>query len=221
MSAATDAVIAAHPLFRGLDADGLRRALEFFSAAEMQYRRDEPLNRFLHPLEHFGLVLEGSVQVQMDDIDGELIIMATVEAGETFGESLCFLGVEAPVYIRAVSDARVLWMDTRRLRACGGRDAFECMMSDRFTAMLASRALAMNDRIQVLSKKSLRAKLATFFSQCVQRLGSRFELPLNRADMAAYLGTERSALSRELSNMRRDGLIDFEKNRFVIKTKTD
>ena len=34
--------------------------------------------------------------------------------------------------------------------------------------------------------------------------------------MAAYLGVDRSALSRELSRMRQEGLITYQKNHFVL-----
>ena len=41
-------------------------------------------------------------------------------------------------------------------------------------------------------------------------------IPMNRNEMAEYLNIERSALSRELSCMKRDGLIDYHNNRFQI-----
>ena len=76
----------------------------------------------------------------------------------------------------------------------------------------------MNDRIQILSKLSIRDKLITFFSQYSNRYGSQeFEIPFDRNDMATYLGVNRSALSRELAHMREEGIIDFHKNQFQIK----
>jgi CRP-like cAMP-binding protein len=87
--------------------------------------------------------------------------------------------------------------------------------------MLAGRTLAMNDRIQILSRPTLRGRLVTFFSQYVRRAGKCFAIPFDRADMAAYLGTDRSALSRELSRMQREGLLRFRKNRFEILRTMD
>ena len=170
-------------------------------------------------MESFGLVLEGTIQVYMDDIDGNHMIMATVTAGSTFGESLCFLRRESPVYIRSVTDSKVLWLSTDRIKNPGGSpDSRDISLSTRFTAMLANRALNMNDRIQILSKLSIRDKLVTFFSQYSSQCASdSFTVPFDREDMAAYLGVNRSALSRELGRMRDEGIIDFQKNRFVIK----
>lgn len=82
--------------------------------------------------------------------------------------------------------------------------------------MLSQKTLSMNDRIQVLSKPTLREKLMTLLTQYSTREGKNFNLPFDRNTMAAYLGVNRSALSRELSKMREEGRIDFYKNSFSI-----
>ncbi|MBQ2118632.1 MAG: winged helix-turn-helix domain-containing protein, partial [Clostridia bacterium] len=75
----------------------------------------------------------------------------------------------------------------------------------------------MNSRIQILSKLTLREKLLTFFSDQAKKSGAdTFSVPLDRKDMATYLGADRSALSRELSRMKREGLIDYYRNSFRI-----
>jgi CRP-like cAMP-binding protein len=43
-----------------------------------------------------------------------------------------------------------------------------------------------------------------------------FTVPFNRDDMAAFIGTNRSALSRELSRMKDEGLLDYYKNTFRL-----
>lgn len=211
------AVLSSCPLFSGLGEEALTRALSFFGARKVLFRRGEFLHRAGEPLTCFGLVLEGAVQVAGDDRDGNRMIMATVSPGETFGESLCFLGVrEAPVYITAAEDCAVLRLSPESLSRAGA-DPQEAEFSRRFTAMLAARTLRMNDRIQILSRLTLRGKLIAFFSDQAKKNGSdTFSIPLDRADMAAYLGADRSALSRELSRMKREGLIDYYRNSFRL-----
>mgnify|MGYP002736651878 FL=1 len=82
--------------------------------------------------------------------------------------------------------------------------------------MLTLKTLSMNDRIQILSKPTIRQKLMTLFSQYAAREGHMFNLPFDRSDMAVYLGVNRSALSRELSLMKKEGIIDFYKNSFSL-----
>lgn len=206
-----------HTLFSGLSAEELNRALEFFGAFECSYKKGEFLHQIGEPMRCFGLVLGGTVQVYMDEYDGQSMIMATVSEGATFGEAIAFLGTEAPIYICAVTDAQVLWLDPAGVKNAAPE---HCELVNRFIASFARRSLTMNDRIQLLSRLTLREKLKTFFSQEAARCGSdSFVIPFDRTDMAAYLGCDRSALSRELGNMRREGIIDFRKNKFTIIKK--
>lgn len=211
-------IIAGCPLFAGLEGEELEHALECFSAVKREYRKGEFLNRIGEAPEYFGLVLSGAVQVYTDDIDGHHMIMANVGAGETFGESLCYLRREAAVTICALEDSVVLRMRADRIRDLSVHaDPRDIMLAGRFTAMLAGRTLRMNERIQVLSRLTIRDKLRALFTQAVHENGSgRVRLSFGRNDMAAYLGVNRSALSRELGAMRREGLIDFYKNEFEI-----
>jgi CRP-like cAMP-binding protein len=60
-------------------------------------------------------------------------------------------------------------------------------------------------------------KLLEFFNIQIHMTHSKkFSIPYNREGLANYLCVDRSALSRELSNMRDEGLIDFQKNRFEV-----
>ena len=57
----------------------------------------------------------------------------------------------------------------------------------------------------------------SFLSGCADREGSNtFLIPFDRQQLADYLCADRSALSNELSKMKREGLIIFKKNKFRI-----
>lgn len=214
----TKDIILACPLFSGMDDGELREALNFFDAVPKKYKKGEFLQSVLAPFNRFGLVISGSIQVCCDDIDGYPMIMANVSEGDIFGESLCFTKAESPVYIRAVADSEVLTMTTAKIHSAALSDESSKKFTLRFTSILAQKALSMNDRIQILSKITLREKILTLLNQYRHRFCSNeFSLPFDRADMAIYLGADRSALSRELSKLRQEGIIDFKKNHFIIK----
>lgn len=214
----TSAVIKKCTMFDGMTNNELINALNFFCANVKEYQKGDFIQTILTPFENFGLVISGEVRVYMDDIDGDNMIMANVSIGETFGESLCLLKSESPVYIQAVTDAVILSMNTTKFH---GQYEDEKMRNEymfRFSSMLARRTLAMNDRIQVLSNKTLREKIITFLSQYRSKFSSlEFYIPFDRSSMAVYLGTDRASLSRELSKMKRDGIIDYRKNYFIIR----
>ena len=207
----------ANLLFAGLEGNLLCRQLEVMKAEKAQCGRGETLQAAGEPIRRFGIVLSGAVRVCVDDIEGNRMIMAEVAPGVSFGESLCFLKTkESPVYILAAEDSEVLWLSTDALFS-DPADAFLAELQRRFTAALAAKALTMNNRIQVLSRLSLRGKLTAYFTELAAAQGSDvIRLPMNREDTAAYIGVNRSALSRELARMKADGLIEYRKNEVRI-----
>lgn len=209
-------------LFRGLSDEEYAFALSFFAAEEKKYRRGTVLKQPGSGLKYFGYVISGTVQVYMDDINGNRMIMSTVKPGNTFGESLCWIGRDSFAYISVSSDAVILQMDCRNVCSSAPGNGTESdrrgtELSARFVSMLASRALSMNRRIQILSKLTIREKILTLLSEESENgKKSVIELSMNREDMAAFLGTNGSALSRELSKMKKEGILDYRKNVFRI-----
>lgn len=203
------------PLFAGLSDEEIEAALAFFDAKRAVYKKGDMVIKPASEVTRFGLVLSGVVQIMMDDIGGNHMIMATVARGQTFAESLCYRQeTVSPVYAVAAENTSLIWLRAAAVRNAGQAGA--CVYCQRFIQMLTEKTLAMNNRIQILSKASLRDKMLTLLSQYVSSHGRTFLLPFDRNVMAAYLGTNRSALSRELSRMRAEGIIDFHKNRFTV-----
>jgi len=204
-------------LFRGLSDGEFEKTFAILCAEYRTYGKGEILHLPCTELKKFGMVLSGVVQACMDDVDGNRMIMADVVPGVTFGEAICFLRLkESPVYIYASEAAEILWFSCDAFFT-ENPDPLTLRLQKQFSAMLAARTLSMNGRIQVLSKIRLRDKLITYFSQLSQvNREYAFTIPMSRDDLATYLGTNRSALSRELSQMKKEGLIDFHRSKVKI-----
>lgn len=81
--------------------------------------------------------------------------------------------------------------------------------------ILAQKNSLLNQKIEIISKRTLREKILCYFSY--QSRGSKaFYVPLNRESLANTLCADRSAVSNELSKMQKEGLIRYHKNYFEI-----
>ena len=78
--------------------------------------------------------------------------------------------------------------------------------------------LILNKKLQILSKRTTREKILEYLSNQKKALSldSNFEINLNRNEMADYLALDRSNISRELGKLKKEGIIDFEKNKFTL-----
>ena len=206
-------------LFSGISPTETDRLCTLLRAGERHYAKGSHLITAGDPIPAFALLLSGSVQVFMDDVDGNHIVMNNVEPGATFAEAMVCSGVtESPICAVAVQESTVLWFQGAALMdPVFFSDPLCARFGTNFIRTIAGRSLRFNDRVQVLSKKSIREKLITFFSQQIYQQKSRqIVLDMDRSALADYLGVERSALSRELSRMHRAGMIDYHKNQFTI-----
>lgn len=209
-------IIKRNRLFKDLSAEQLEYALGFFDAKERVFGKGSFFKKPGEKTSRFGLVLSGSLQVYMDEADGGRLVMASLGPGAVFGQAMVYLGKEEPVYIVATSEAKVLTMSAERV-CRASKDPRDALLSGRFTAMLAETTLSMNRRIQVLSKRTIREKLLAFFAEVPGfNEGKTVEITMDREDMAAYLGADRSALSRELSRLKAEGKIDYYRNVFRL-----
>ena len=83
--------------------------------------------------------------------------------------------------------------------------------------VIAAKNKQLMEKIEVVSKKTLREKILAYLSQQAQVQDTEyFELPLGRVEMAEYLCADRSALTRELNIMQDEGLIDYHRNTFRL-----
>lgn len=88
---------------------------------------------------------------------------------------------------------------------------------NRLLLLLSQLHMQTEYRLAILSRSGLRERIVVYLSmQAGRRQSASFTIPFSRDEMAAFLCVNRSALSHELSRMRREGLIDFRKNRFTL-----
>lgn len=73
----------------------------------------------------------------------------------------------------------------------------------------------LRQRLNCLTCTSLREKILLYLTQQTDGEGW-FEIPMGRSGLASYLFCDRTALCRELSRMKKEGLLDYRKNKFCI-----
>lgn len=128
-------------------------------------------------------------------------------------------GAVMTVSVMAEEDCTVLFLNVKRiLTTCSSACAHHSRIIRNLLSDLAAKNLAYNEKLTHITQRTTRAKLLSYFSAAARKSGSvEFDIPFSRQQMADYLSVERSGLSLELSRMRKEGLIDFHKNHFVLK----
>lgn len=102
--------------------------------------------------------------------------------------------------------------------AWGNKALFKC--NERMVSLIAFKNIKFMEKIEIISKKTLREKILTYLLQQAQILGGKyFTCPMGRTEMADYLCSNRSALFRQLTTMKEEGILDCDKNTFRLLHK--
>ena len=74
-----------------------------------------------------------------------------------------------------------------------------------------------HQKIEISSKRSTREKLTTYLMFQAKKAGSNsFDIPFNRQELADYLEVDRSGLSAQISQLRREGVLKSRRNHFEL-----
>ena len=170
-------------------------------------------------LGEIGVVLSGRVIIEMGDVWGNNSVLSSIGPGGVFAEAYaCVPGEPLMVNVTAAEDTQALLLNIRRaLEPCANVCPRHVRLVRNLLTLCSEKNLQLSRRVLHTGPKSIRKRLLSYFSECIKRTGSySFDIPYNRQQLADYLSVERSALSNELSLMRRDGLIRYEKNHFDV-----
>ena len=214
-------ILALCPLFFGIRQEEMGAMLSCLGAKQKSFSKGEIILGEGAPAELIGVVLSGMVQVVREDYFGNRSMMAKLGPAEMFAEAFALAGVEGmPVNVVAAENSEVMLIDVSRIsRPCAKACGFHQQMIYNLMRILALKNLACNQKIEVVSRRSTREKLMAYLLlQAKRAKKSTFLIPFDRQELADYLEVDRSGLSTEIGKLRREGVIDCEKNRFTIKT---
>ena len=214
-------ILAASPLFSGVTEDELDAMLTCLAAKTEQFPKDVFL---LHPgdkVKEIGMVLSGCALVVQEDVWGNRNILSRTAPGQTYAAAFaCAPSSVSNVNVVTETPTTVLFLNVKRLlTVCPSACAHHSRIIRNLLGELAEKNLRFSEKLTHMGQRTTRAKLMSYFSAEAQRRGSyEFDIPFSRQQLADYLGVERSGLSLELGKMRDEGLLDFHKSHFLLKT---
>lgn len=170
----------------------------------------------------FAMVLEGEVVIEHVDAFSSRHILAHVGPGDVFAETYAFLSDEImPVDAVTPDGADVLMLDrTGLFSPCMFSQEGRTVLLENFLEMSMRKNLVLSKRILYTTGKTIRSRLMCYLAdEMVRNHGQSFSIPFDRQELADYLSVDRSALSAEISKLRKEGVLMCRKNRFSIIMK--
>lgn len=207
------------PLFDNIEHESLLRMLVCLDAKVESFDKKYTIFAEGSPAKYIGIVLSGSAQIIQIDYYGNRSILSDIRPSEVFAEAFACAEVPSlPVSVIADDPCEVMLINCNHiLHTCANSCGFHQQLIFNLMKDLAAKTLMFHQRIEVTSKRSTREKLMTYLLLQAKKANSdQFDIPFDRQELADYLEVDRSGLSAEISKLRREGVIDCNKNHFVL-----
>jgi CRP/FNR family transcriptional regulator, dissimilatory nitrate respiration regulator len=210
-------VIRHSPLFRELDDASWQRVSALIRLVEK--KRGETIFSEGEPAHGFYMVESGTVKVFKLSPEGREQIIRIFSPGEHFGEAAVFSGGTFPASGASLTDCVLAYFPA------GDFYSLVRENPDIGLNMLGAMSRYLHHLVKVIEELSLKevpARLAKFLLEHALPPGElpngapQYLLPVNKGELALYLGTTAETLSRVLSRMKRRGIISEKKKTIVI-----
>lgn len=167
------------------------------------------------PCNSIGVILKGDVVIQSLDNNGRVLTIVNLGVGESFGGNLIFADQgKYPMTVSANNESIILHIYKDFIIELCQKDKIFLV---EFMRSISNKTILVSNKLNAVTMKSIREKIIDFLVQeyAIQQ-SLCIKLPFNRKDWAERLGIPRPSLSRELSKMKADKLIDYAKDWILI-----
>ena len=207
------------PLFFGITEQELMKMLSCFGAIVKKYEAGDMIIRQGDIVSKIYMILEGSVNIEKDSYWGRRIIVQKLNEYDNI--ALCLVAsrnTESTVSATCSKNATILALNFNKCSTmCTNACSHHVALIQNMFKILSRENIELLEKIENISQKSIRDKLLTYLSnERLKHKSPNFEINFNRQELADYLNIDRSAMSFELSKLKNEGIIDFEKNRFEL-----
>lgn len=204
-------------LFQGISEKNKVKLLYMFRANTFTFKKDTRILSTINDKNIIGFLISGYMQIIRTDYNGNVTIIEELEENSVFGTTISSLN-NYEYEIITKEDVKMYIINYEEImNAKNNETTYYNQFIKNLLEIITEKVIEKNERIAILSNKTIRDKLLQYFKIISEKNGSKIiYLNLNYSELANYLVVDRSAMSRELKNMREEGFIKCENKKITL-----
>ena len=195
-------------LFNKIESKDQKKLLKLLETSILKFKKDVTIFSNIQG-NIIGIILEGSAQIIRTDYNGNRTIIEELKEESVFGTAISSLYSDE-CQIITKEDTKVLLIDydliiTKENNNYSYYNQFVKNLLEITTNIIEEK----NDRIEILTKKTIRDKLLEYFRIYSKKRGTKIiYLPFTLTDFADYVYVDRSAMQRDLKYLKEEIFIE-------------
>ena len=176
------------------------------------------ITTYMEKRKQICILLSGKADLIRYDLKGNKDIIERFNQNDIFGEVFHNVNTNNELFVMATKDCEVLIFLYDDLRVkCKQNCSFHTTLVSSILELILNNTISQNTRIEILSKRSIREKLLSYFNILSNKSFSKnIALPFTLTSLADYLSVDRSAMMREIKNLMDEGFISKNGNRIKL-----
>ena len=158
-----------------------------------------------------GIIINGTANLEMYDYNGNRIILEKLDKNSIF--SNIFFNYKNEIIFNSLSNCEILFFKY---------DLFSNKIKNNIITfnlleMYLNKIKKLNIRLEILSKRSIKDKLLTYFLTLSNYKKHKvIVIPISYTDLADYLSVDRSAMMREIKKLKEEKYIKADGKKITI-----
>lgn len=197
-------------LFENISLKNKEKLFKIFRASTVKFTKGINIIDYMDRTNSIGIIDLGSIDIIQTDYDGNETLIDELSTNDIFGSTIYSIVLSDECSIVTKENTIVTFIDYREIENAEfiKSDFYITFVQNLLTIIFEQMALK-NKRIDILTKKTIRNKLLTYFKQLSKEQGSKsITLPFNISYLAKFISVDRSAMIRELKYLKEEGMID-------------
>lgn len=203
-------------LFSKISVKNREKLLKILEASSLSFKKNTTILSTIKE-NIIGVILEGYAQIIRTDYNGNRTIIEELEEGMVFGSTISSLSSnECDIVTK--EDTKVLIIDYDRILSSNNNNyTYYNQFIKNLLEITTNIIDEKNERIEILTKKTIRDKLLEYFNIYRKKHGtSIIYLPFSLTDLSDYLAVDRSAMSRELKYLKEERFIESKGRKITL-----
>ncbi len=204
-----------NPFFNITDDDKIK-LLKNLEALTYTFDKNEEILKKIKNRNFIGIILEGIIQIIKTDYNGNRTIIEELNDNDIFGSKISSLS-NNEYTITTKDKTNIIIIDYEQLIKSNNTNNYYNQFIKNLLEIIINSINDKNNRIEILTKKTIRNKLLEYFKIVSHKNKSKnIYLPFTFTDLADYLAIDRSAMTRELKNLKDEGFIEIKNKRITL-----
>ena len=203
--------------FEKISKNNIDKLLKMLEAHPIIFNKDAIIPKSIIDKKTIGVITKGYIQVLRNSYDGNDIVVEEYEEDDIIASSISYVESSEYQLISKEETYIILFDEDTLMNIEDTSKAYYNQFIKNLFLILNEKNKIKNERLQIITKKSIRDKLLEYFYINRKKTGSNnIYLPYNYTALSDYLGVNRSALMRELKNLKDEGFIESKGHRIKL-----